>query len=101
MPTQGAWISIFTEEVWQDPVRNKNRRAFPLTRPILQFLSQLRTHPLVGGATYGRLVIRTHFIINPHSPDSVLNFWRGFRDSDIAISSLFWIKRGSDGEPDG
>jgi len=28
-------------------------------------------------------------------------FWRGFRDSDIAISSLSWIERGSDGEPDG
>jgi len=37
----------------------------------------------------------------PHSPDNVLSFRRDLRDSDIAISSLFWIARGGDGEPDG
>src|SRR5262245_24048484 len=39
--------------------------------------------------------------LNPHSPDSVVNFGAAFRDSDIAIGSLSWIERGSDGEPDG
>src|SRR5262245_49888950 len=39
--------------------------------------------------------------LDPHSPDSVVNFGAAFRDSDIAIGSLSWIERGSDGEPDG
>jgi hypothetical protein len=39
--------------------------------------------------------------LNPHSPDNVLSFGVTLRDSDIAISSLFWIARGGDGERDG
>src|SRR5262245_45948991 len=30
--------------------------------------------------------------LNPHSPDSVVNFGAAFRDSDIAIGSLSWIE---------
>src|SRR5262245_46939690 len=62
-------------------------------------------------AAYTRLMKRVHpdfgesnFFatqLNPHSPDNVLSFRRDLRDSDIAISSLFWIARGGDGEPDG
>src|SRR5262249_13655508 len=40
-----------------------------------------------------------HIALSPHSPDNVLSFRRDLRDSDIAISSLFWIARGGDGEP--
>jgi hypothetical protein len=39
--------------------------------------------------------------LSPHSPDEALSFRRDLRDSDIAISSLSWIARGGDGEPDG
>src|SRR5262252_10207068 len=72
----------------------------PATRRCSRSLSQLLIVVLPGSVCDQRS-LDLSIAPNPHSPDSVLNFWRGFRDSDIAISSLFWIKRGSDGEPDG
>jgi len=54
MPTQGAWISIFTEEVWQDPVRNKNRRAFPLTRPASVMAGLIKEGDLIIDYMKGR-----------------------------------------------
>jgi hypothetical protein len=40
-----------------------------------------------------------HFI--PHSPDDALSNGALHADSDIGISSLFWIKRSGDGKPGG
>jgi hypothetical protein len=54
MPKQGAWISIFTEEVWQDPVRNKNRRAFPLTRPAKVILRRAQDPEGLHACASGR-----------------------------------------------
>ena len=54
MPTQGAWISIFTEEVWQDPVREKNRRAFPLTRPAMVMARSIKEGDLIIDYMKGR-----------------------------------------------
>jgi hypothetical protein len=54
MPTQSAWISIFTEEVWQDPVRDKNRRAFPLTRPAKVMAGLIKEGDLIIDYMKGR-----------------------------------------------
>ena len=44
---------------------------------------------------------RKRRLLNPHSPDRVLNFGAACAISDIAISSLSWIERGGRGEPNG
>jgi hypothetical protein len=54
MSAQGAWISIFTEEVWQDPVRDKNRRAFPLTRPAKVMAGLIKEGDLIIDYMKGR-----------------------------------------------
>jgi hypothetical protein len=38
---------------------------------------------------------------NPHSPDDALSNGALHADSDIGISTLFWIERGGDGKPGG
>jgi hypothetical protein len=38
---------------------------------------------------------------NPHSPDDALSNRALHDDSDIGISTLFWIERGGDGKPGG
>ena len=39
--------------------------------------------------------------LNPHSPDDALSNGALHADSDIGISTLFWIERGGDGKPGG
>src|SRR5262249_55442458 len=39
--------------------------------------------------------------IVPHSPDDALSNGALHADSDIGISTLFWIERGGDGKPGG
>jgi len=39
--------------------------------------------------------------MNPHSPDDALSGGALHADSDIGISTLFWIERGGDGKPGG
>src|SRR5215470_6064294 len=40
-------------------------------------------------------------VLNPHSPDDALSNGALHADSDIGISTLFWIERGGDGKPGG
>src|SRR5262249_60854097 len=43
----------------------------------------------------------TPSFLNPHSPDDALSGGALHADSDIGISTLFWIERGGDGKPGG
>ena len=44
---QSAWISIFTPAVWDDPVRDKTRRAFPSTRPARVMAGHIKEGDLI------------------------------------------------------
>jgi len=48
---------------------------------------------IMPGSYYRRL--------NPHSPDDALSNGALHADSDMGISTLFWIERGGDGKPGG
>src|SRR5215472_1708613 len=72
-------------------------------RGLKKFLSQ--PSAVSGGVSaprlrYRRYLHRAH-VTQPAFTGKCTEFRRDLRDSDIAISSLFWIARGGDGEPDG
>src|SRR5262249_981480 len=56
--------------------------------------------PRCNGAACGAVAL-TRAGSEPAFTGSCTEFRRGLRDSDIAISSLSWIARGGDDEPDG
>jgi len=45
--------------------------------------------------------IKQSICLSPHSPDDALSNGALHADSDIGISTLFWIERGGDGKPGG